>query len=126
MKEAQLFSYLKDKHYPDLVMSEDKMSIWDCYSAKESHRIELKCRSRHYDALILERKKYNSMLYECHSNLDIPIYINSTPKGIYRWNLYKENPNWINKEMSGRTEFDDKKKISKEVALLEIIDAEIL
>ncbi len=81
--EKDLFDYLTKNVYPDLVKSRNQMSRWDCYSPSTGHRIELKCRRMHYETLLLERKKFDAMILECEKHLDIPIYINSTPKGIY-------------------------------------------
>jgi hypothetical protein len=87
-KEIDLFNYLVENVYPDLVKSRNQMSRWDCYSPLTSHRIELKCRKTHYKTLLLEKGKYDAMVLECEKHLDTPIYINSTPKGIYSFNLH--------------------------------------
>ena len=44
-KEEDLFNYLLENVYPDLVKSNSPFSKWDCYSPINWHRIELKCRS---------------------------------------------------------------------------------
>ena len=126
MKEHDLFKYLVKCCYPDLVEARSQMSRWDCYSPTTLHRIELKCRKEHWDDLILERKKYDAMIEKCNENLDIPIYICSTPEGVYRYNLFKINPVWVFKPMKKTTYFTNNKRVSKEVAMLPIIDAEIL
>ena len=107
-------------------MARSKMSRWDCYSPETSHRIELKCRAAHYDILILEKKKYDAMIENCNDNLDIPFYINSTPLGIFRWNLYLVKPIWKTKYLRKTTEFSNSNRIPKEIAMLPVIDAEIL
>jgi hypothetical protein len=124
--EQQLFEYLRKDYYPDLVKAKSKMSRWDCYSPITFHRIELKCRKKHFDALLIERKKYDAMVLKCQDNLDIPIYINYTPEGIYRWNLYNVEPEWFTKKIKATTEFANNNLIDKEIALLEVIDAEVL
>ena len=102
------------------------MSRWDCYSPATYHRIELKCRGKHYDTLMLERKKYDAMLEKCNDNLDIPIYINSTPNGIYRFNLYIVTVNWEIQYHNETTEFNKRNKIPKEITMLDVNEAEIL
>ena len=102
------------------------MSRWDCYSVEFYHRIELKCRKKHYDALIIEKKKYDALMEKCNDNLDLPIYINSTPEGIYRFNLYFVKPVWKKKQLRATTQFSNKRWVEKEVAELDVIDAEIL
>lgn len=126
MKEEDLFKYIKDCCYPDLVKAKSQMSRWDCYSPDTYHRIELKCRGKHYDTLLIEKKKYDAMIEKCNDNLDIPIYINSTPKGIYRFNLYIVELKWKTEYHNKTTEFANTNKIPKEIAMLDINDAEIL
>jgi len=123
-KEVDLFNYLKENVYFDLVKSKNQMSRWDCYSPATGHRIELKCRTRHFDTLLLEKKKYIAMIEECEKHLDIPIYINSTPKGIFSFNLHKINPTFeINNKNPATTQFYNNNRIEKEVAYLEINEA---
>lgn len=123
-KEEQLFDWLKENLYPDLVMSKNPMSRWDCYSPSEGHRIELKCRRKHYETLLLEKKKYDAMMEEVHKHFDIPMYINSTPKGIYSFNLFFIQRKWeINSKNPATTNFSDKRRIPKEVTYLKLTEA---
>ena len=126
MQEADLFDYLVGCCYPDLLKAKKQMSRWDCYSPDTGHRIELKCRSVHYDTLILERKKYDALIEKAYDNFDIPMYINYTPKGIYRFNLLKIEPIWVVKYLKKTTNFSENNRIPKEIALLPVIDADIL
>ena len=126
MIEQDLFIYLKEKVYPDLVMSNSPISRWDCYSPKTKHRIELKCRKTHYDELVIERGKFDAMIEKANDNFDLPIYINSTPKGIYKWNLFFVEPIWFEKQLPKTTDFSNNFKITKEIAMQPIVDAEIL
>ena len=126
MNEKELFEYLKKCCYPDLEKATNKMSRWDCYSPKTHHRIELKCRGKHYDTLLIEKKKFDAIIEKCNDNLDIPIYINSTPKGVYRFNLYLAKTDWEIQFHNKTTEFRNKNKIPKEIALLDVKDAEEL
>lgn len=123
-KEADLFSWLKENVYPDLVKARNQMSRWDCYSPNSGHRIELKCRRKHYDTLLIEKKKYDAMIQKCEKHLDTPMYFNSTPKGIYSFNLYLVQPDWeINNKNPATTYFSNYEKIEKEVAYLQISQA---
>lgn len=124
--EKDLFKYLKDTIYPDLVKSSNPMSRWDCYSPRTQDRIELKCRGVHYDTLLIERKKYDGMLYSCRNNLDTPMYINSTPRGVYRFNLFLIDPKWEVQYHNKTTQFSQTQKIAKIIAMLNVKDAEIL
>ena len=126
MVEKQLFEFLRKNYYPDLVMAKSKMSRWDCYSPQTYHRIELKCRKKHYGELLIEKKKFDAMINKCKDNLDVPYYINSTPEGVYRFNLYKVEPLWFIKKIKATTQFANSTPIDKEIALLDVIDAETL
>ena len=126
-KESDLFNYLVENVYTDLVKSKNQMSRWDCYSPLTGHRIELKCRRLHYETLLLERKKFDAMILECEKHLDIPIYINSTPKGIFSFNLHLIEPDWeINNKNPATTQFGNTQKIEKEVTYLNINKAKQL
>lgn len=125
-KEKDLFEYLSACCYTDLLKARKQMSRWDCYSPETFHRIELKCRGVHYDTLLIERKKYDAMINKCNDNLDIPMYINSTPKGVYRFNLYIVKPIWKIQYHNKTTQFANTSKIPKEIAMLDVKDAEIL
>lgn len=123
-KEPDLFDWLKENVYPDLVKAKKQMSRWDCYSPGTGHRIELKCRRKHYDTLLIEKKKYDAMIKKCDEHLDTPMYFNSTPKGIYGFNLNLVQPNWeINDKNPATTYFSNNEKIEKEVAYLQISEA---
>lgn len=126
MNEQALYDWLVEFYYPDLVKATSPISRWDCYSPEFYHRIELKCRKTHYNQLIIEKKKYDALIKKCDDNLDIPMYINSTPEGVYRFNLYFVKPEWQVKKLRATTEFENNKWIDKEIALLDVIDAEIL
>jgi|TARA_R110000744_G_scaffold376302_1_gene490451 hypothetical protein len=125
-KENDLFNYLLMCCYPDLQKAKKQMSRWDCYSVENRHRIELKCRRNHYNELLIERKKYDAMILKSNENLDIPIYINSTPEGVYSFNLFKVVPQWFVAYHNKTTEFSNTKKIAKQIAMLPITEAEIL
>jgi hypothetical protein len=71
--------------------------------------------------MLLEKKKYDAMLQECEKHLDIPIYVNSTPRGVYFWNLLQIKPDWeTNFRNPATTHFANTNKISKEVTYLTI------
>ena len=126
-KEQDLFVWLKENIYKDLVMSKNQMSRWDCYSPQFKHRIELKCRTKHFNEMLLEKKKFDAMLQECEKHLDIPIYVNSTPRGIYFWNLLKVEPIWeTNSKNPATTQFANTQRVEKEVAYLYIEPQNIL
>ena len=119
-KEKELFEWLSINHYKSLVNSKNPISRWDCYDIETQNRIELKCRRKHYSTLILEKSKYDALIKESAKNLDIPIYINSTPEGIYFFNLNKIEVKWYFKSLPATTEFKKRIWIKKEITELEI------
>ena len=121
--EEQLFDWLKEFVYFDLVKAKNQMSRWDCYSPKFRHRIELKCRRKHYDSLLIEKSKYDAMIFEAGKHLDIPMYINSTPEGIYSFDLLEIKPEWIFKSLIATTQFANNKNVLKKIAFLDIDNA---
>ena len=123
MNEQKLFQYLKDNYLSDLVLANNPMSRWDCYSIKHKVRIELKCRRTHYDTLLLERKKQDAMIEATQGTQYRPLYINSTPKGIYSFDLSKIKPRWITNRLNpATTDFFNSMKVVKEVAYINIKD----
>ena len=121
--EEQLFNWLKEFVYFDLVKAKNQMSRWDCYSPKFQHRIELKCRRKHYPTLLIEKSKYDAMIFESGKHMDVPMYINSTPEGIYSFNLHQIEPEWIFKSLRATTQFANNKNIVKKVAFLDLEEA---
>ena len=122
-KEKDLFEWLSENYYKTLVNSKNPISRWDCYDIETQNRIELKCRRKHYSTLILEKSKYEALIKESAKNLDIPIYINSTPEGIYLFNLNKIDSKWFTKSLPATTEFKKRIWVKKEITELEVIKA---
>jgi hypothetical protein len=126
-KEADLFDWLKENVYLDLVKAKNQMSRWDCYSPSTGHRIELKCRKKHYPTLLLEKKKYDAMVLEANKHLDTPVYINSTPEGIWSFNLYFIKKDWETNFLNpATTQFANTNRIAKEVTYLKTTDGKKL
>jgi hypothetical protein len=122
-KEKDLFKWLSENYYKTLVNSKNPISRWDCYDIETQNRIELKCRRKHYSTLILEKSKYDALIKESAKNLDIPVYINSTPEGIYFFNLNKIEVKWYFKSLPATTEFKKRIWVKKEITELEVIKA---
>lgn len=124
MNERKLFNYLKDKYWNDLKLSTDEFSVYDCFSYSTKTRIELKCRKKHYKELMIEKAKYYYLVKKYIQVNEIPLYINSTPEGIFAFDLRIIAPVWItNKQMPKTTEFNIKTKIEKTYGLININQA---
>ena len=124
MKEIDLFEYLKGSLYPDLVKSEGIFDSFDCISAKAGHYIELKCRYTHYPTLLIEEMKYRKLITQSAERDLIPYYINSTPQGVYSFDLMDlAEPEWVTQRMPATSEFSNRMKVDKLVGYLDIEEA---
>lgn len=121
MNEQELFDHLKGGWYPDLVKSEGQFDSFDCISEHNKQYIELKCRHTHYPDLLIERSKYVRLVCEAQELSLDPWYINSTPEGIYAFDLTRvPEPDWTSRWMPETTEFASNKKIIKVVGFLHL------
>jgi hypothetical protein len=124
MKEEELFNYLKESLYPDLVKSPGIFDSYDCTSEKAAHYIELKCRQTHYETLLIEEIKYRKLITQAAERDLIPFYINSTPLGIYSFDLMDlPEPEWVTGWMPVTSEFANRSKVEKSVGYLDIEEA---
>ncbi len=119
MTEQGLFDYIKETYLEDLQKSEHTYEYIDATSYGYRLSIELKCRHTHYDELILEKDKYESLMQQANALGFTPFYINSTPQGIYAFNLRKITVTWKTKRLPSST-VDNGPTVDKEVALLHI------
>lgn len=123
LKEAELFDFLKEFYYPDLRKSESKFATFDCISDKHRLYIELKSRNTHYDALIIEKIKYEAIKQAAYFLGHTPVYINSTPEGIWQFVLsVLPEPEWEDRWLPQNTEFTNKGNKTKVVGYLHISD----
>ena len=124
MNELVLFDFLKLNLYPDLERAPGIYDAFDCTSAKAGHFIELKCRQSHYSTLLIEQMKYRKLITQAAERDLIPYYINSTPLGIYSFDLMDlPEPKWYTQVMPASTDFDNKDKVYKLVGYLDIEEA---
>lgn len=116
MIEQELF-YIMKTIISDLEQTE-QFSYYDCYSEQYNMHIELKCRKTHYEDLLIEKIKYDK-LKKVKSR-----YINSTPIGIYSFDIQKiDEPRWWKEFMPTTTEFTNHIKIEKIVGYININQA---
>jgi hypothetical protein len=124
MNEELLFSFLREGLYPDLVKSEGIFDAYDCISKQAGHYIELKCRATHYDTLLIEEMKYRKLITQAAERDLVPYYINSTPQGIFSFDLMDvPEPEWVTHWMPATTEFARSNKVSKLVGYLPVDEA---
>jgi hypothetical protein len=123
LKEPELFDYLKEFHYPDLEKSEGQYDSFDCVSLESKAYIELKSRNTHYETLLIEENKYAALIQNAGMRSLIPWYINSTPEGVWGFDLdVLEQPIWEEKWLPATTEFARKNNRTKLVGFLHIDD----
>jgi len=121
-KEPQLFDYLKENYYSDLEKSEE-FDNWDCISLEHKMFIELKSRRTHYPDLLIEESKYQGLILAAGIRSLTPWYINSTPAGVWGFNLTDiPQPKWEEKWLPITTEFENRTKRTKLVGFLKIED----
>tara|TARA_R110000772_G_scaffold130945_1_gene239175 strand:+ start:50 stop:448 length:399 start_codon:yes stop_codon:yes gene_type:complete len=119
--EKGLFEHLKDKYLADLEWSEGNYSHHDCYSKDYNCDIELKCRNRHYDDLVIEKLKYDKLILRAKEYNTLPVYICQTPKGIFAFNLSSlEEPLWETKGMPKTSHFNQRQFVDKVVGFFNI------
>jgi hypothetical protein len=128
INEETLFLRLKEVLIPDLERAVDEFSSFDCTSKILNAHIELKCRHTHYSTLLIEKSKYDRLMEIASTNLMAPLYINSTPEGVWAFNLLKfDNITWTEQDnLPATTEFDNKDKVTKAVGFLPIEDGDRL
>lgn len=121
--ENHLYELLRQHIIPDLTPSKVQMSRYDCYSLDHNVDIELKCRKKHYDDLLIEKKKYDALIDRSNTHGTNPVYINSTPKGVWAFRLQELNePAWEERGMPKTSEFRQRHFITKVVGYYNIVD----
>ena len=89
--------------------------------------IELKCRRTHYDTLMIEKKKWDYLADIRARTGAKTLYINSTPRGVYQWDLGAVmEPEWALKRLPITTDFANKATNERLAGFLDIRHAELL
>ena len=121
MNEKELFTKLKEYYLPDLAKSVGQYDSYDCFSVQQKCFIELKCRKSHYQNLMIEQSKYARVKYEALERGLTPLYICSTPQGVWAFNLTQFEPEWKDQtDLPTTTEFKDTSRRTKSVGFLPI------
>lgn len=118
LTEKDLFDWFKNTRFSDIEQT-SQYSYTDAYIPSLNVYVEFKCRREHYDALLIEKAKWNYLhkLPNCR-------YVNSTPRGIYSFNIPSiPRPSWHMRVLPRTTQFKNIDKIIKEVGYLHIRQA---
>jgi hypothetical protein len=125
-EELELFSFLQGL-IPDIQWAPDAYADYDCLSRAKKCLLELKCRKTHYDKLLIEKFKHQAIMKAAARVNYTPVYVCSTPKGIWGFNLSKTDLRWENRKMPWHTEGKQSKdKVDKEVGYLSISEGKLL
>mgnify|MGYP003665743429 FL=1 len=89
----------------------------DAYSVTDNVIIEIKTRTKHYDSLMLEYEKLDS-LQQIARDLEMQsLYAVETPRGLWYWNVTDLSPAWDVLQLPYST-VDNKPNINKRVTFL--------
>ena len=87
----------------------------------------MKCRRTHYDTLLIEKKKWDYLADIRARTGARTLYINSTPKGVYQFDLGAINePEWQLKALPDKTDFANSGKVQKLCGFLDLRHSELL
>jgi len=123
LSELELLQFLQTNYLRDLKKMPNQFSTHDCVSDQMRLVIELKCRRTHYEELLIEKKKFDALVFKAENLNYQAAYINSTPRGIYGWNLSLLSIDWQEEQMPATTDFQNGNTISKVVGFLPISNA---
>jgi hypothetical protein len=73
--------------------------------------------------LLIEKNKFDALVERADEIGFAPCYINSTPQGIYAFNLHKVQVTWENHPMPATTNFGNAQLVEKAVGFLPIAQA---
>lgn len=126
MNESELFYKFKANYLPQLKVAIDTYSPFDaiCHEAKVV--VEFKCRRSHYSDMLIEWPKYETLLNRAADRGYKPIYVCSTPLGVWAWDLTYLDLKWIKKSLPKQTDFSNNNTVVKQVAYISLEDGSYL
>ena len=121
--EDDLYLYLLES-IKDLQRAEDEFSVYDFFSIEKEALFEVKARRTHYDQLLIEKSKYESVLEKAKELGYTAYYVCSTPDGVYVFDLDIINePEWHTRYMPKTTSFSNREKKLKNVGYVDVCDS---
>jgi|TARA_B110000977_G_scaffold14929_1_gene18441 hypothetical protein len=126
VNESELFYKFKANYLPQLKVAIDTYSPFDaiCHEAKVV--VEFKCRRSHYSDMLIEWPKYETLLNRAADRGYKPIYVCSTPLGVWAWDLTYLQLKWIKKALPKQTDFSNNNTVVKQVAYISLEDGSYL
>ncbi len=121
MTQEELQWIAVDKLGTSITATTDEFCTFDGYS--DEYVIEFKCRRKHYDTQLIEHKKYTANLDQADESGKEFLYIISTPRGVYVFNISKLKKEgydfgWEDRRMPAKTDFGGQKYINKRVGYI--------
>ena len=123
MTQEELQWIAVDKLKTSITATKDEFCTFDGHS--EDYVIEFKCRRAHYDTQLIEYKKYKANLDQADESGKEFLYIVSTPKGEYIFNVSKLREEdydfgWEDRRMPSKTDFSGQYHLDKRVGYISI------
>lgn len=123
MTQEELQLIAVDKLGTSITATTDEFCTFDGYS--NEYVIEFKCRRKHYDTQLIEHKKYTANLDQADESGKEFLYIISTPKGEYVFNISKLREKdydfgWEDRRMPSKTDFGGQQYINKRVGYINV------
>jgi hypothetical protein len=82
---------------------------------------ELKCRDTHYDELMIEKSKYDRLVALAAEYDYTPIYVCSTPEGVWEFDLSFIDIQWEDRgDLPATSQFENQERVTKQVGYLDI------
>lgn len=116
MDEKKLFQYVKN-YFTDIVdlNIENELAPIDWYIPSIFTYVEAKCRYKSLPTYFIQKDKFDELI-----KVENSWYLNSTPNGVYYWNIQNLDPVWYERYMTNTQQFGEQKFVKKLVADLEI------
>ena len=123
MTQEELQWIAVDKLKTSITATEDEFCTFDGHS--KDYVIEFKCRRAHYDTQLIEYKKYKANLDQADESGKEFLYIVSTPKGEYIFNVSKLREEdydfgWEDRRMPSKTDFSGQYHLDKRVGYIDV------
>ena len=126
MTEADLYYKFKEAYLPNLKIAIDSCSIFDAICHEAQVVVEFKCRRAHYNEMLIEWPKYSALLNRAADRGYRPIYVCSTPLGVWAWDLTHIDLSWFKKELPRQTDFNNKEIVTKTISYLDLDEGSYL
>ena len=109
MNEKELINLLNSGDEYNFVAMDDKFSRYDAFDTENGIMLEIKCRNKHYDDTLLERRKFDwNKKYALDNDLEFMYAVSMPYKSGHR--IYLFDP--INMEDCGEYDFKWKKQLN--------------